>query len=72
MFVVAFFLLIVGFIEFLANPDNEESRDNAKQHMLWAVIGMFIMISVFGIMQLIIGSLGLTGPIGPIDLHNAQ
>ena len=64
MFGVALVVMIYGIIEFLSNSDNEESKEKGKQHMLWGLIGMAIMISVFGIMHLIIGTLGLTAPGG--------
>ena len=46
-----------GVIEFIAGSDNEEKRDAGKKHMMWGVAGIFIMVSVFGIMNLICGTL---------------
>ncbi|MBI5816855.1 MAG: hypothetical protein HZB09_00300 [Candidatus Yonathbacteria bacterium] len=42
-----------GVFEFIRDYDSPEARSTGAQHMLWGVIGMFIMISVFGIMNLI-------------------
>ena len=42
-----------GVFEFIRDYDNPEARGKGAQHMLWGVIGMFIMFSVFGIMNLI-------------------
>ena len=39
-------------------PGDEELRTTSKSHMLYGVIGMFIMMSVFGIMRVILNSLG--------------
>ncbi len=64
MFAVAFVIFIYGLIEFLSNSENEELRTKGRQHMLWGVIGMFIMLSVFGIMSLLINTFGLTAPGG--------
>ena len=61
LFAVALAYFVYGVIEFLMNGDSDEARSTGKQHMLWGVIGMFIMMSVFGIMQLIITTLGVTG-----------
>ena len=42
-----------GVFEFIRDYDNPEARGKGAQHMLWGVIGMFIMFSAFGIMNLI-------------------
>lgn len=61
LFFVALAYFIYGVFEFIANGDNEDARTTGKSHMLWGVIGMFIMMSVFGIMQVIINTFGITG-----------
>lgn len=50
-FAAVFFLW--GVFEFVRDYDNPEDRSKGARHMLWGVIGMFIMISAFGIMNLI-------------------
>ena len=47
----AFFLW--GIIEFLMNPDNEEKRKSGKKHMMWGIIGLFLMVSVWGIIRVL-------------------
>ena len=42
-----------GVFEFIRDYDSPEARSTGAQHMLWGIIGMFIMFSVFGIMNLI-------------------
>jgi|SRR3972149_12157548 len=59
LFAVALIYFLYGVFEFLANADSEDARTKGKTHMLWGVIGMFIMMSVFGIMQIIINTLGI-------------
>ena len=44
---------LYGVYEFIANFDSEEKRAAGRQHMLWGVIGLFIIVSVFGIINLI-------------------
>ena len=53
MFAVAAVFFIYGVTEFIAASDNEEARTKGKQHMIWGVIGIFIMISVWGIMNIL-------------------
>lgn len=48
---VVFFLY--GVLEFITGADNEEKRETGKRHMIWGIIGLFIMVAVFGIMNLL-------------------
>jgi hypothetical protein len=59
LFAMAVVYFIYGLTRYLVSPDNEEIRKSSKSHMLWGVIGMFIMVSVFGIMNLIMNTLGV-------------
>ena len=49
----AFIIFLYGLYEMIANGDNEEARRIGQQHVLWGVVGMFIMISFYGIMHVI-------------------
>jgi Na+-driven multidrug efflux pump len=59
-FAIAFMLFFAGLLRFFFQRD--QSSDEAKKgrrHMLWGIIGMFIMMSVFGIMAAIKNTLGV-------------
>ena len=58
LFALAVVYFVYGLARYLLSPDNEEIRKSSKSHMLWGIIGMFIMVSVFGIMTLILNTLG--------------
>ena len=58
LFALAVVYFIYGLVKYLLTPDNEEIRTSSKTHMLWGIFGMFIMIAVFGIMNLILSTLG--------------
>jgi len=60
LFALAVVYFLYGLVNYLLNSDSEEIRKSSKSHMLWGIIGMFIMISVFGIMSLILNTLGET------------
>jgi uncharacterized membrane protein YidH (DUF202 family) len=75
LFVLAAALFILGLVEFLAKTSNEEGRQIGKRHMVWGIVGMLIMVSVFGIMNLLITTFGFKrppekagGPDRPIEL----
>jgi uncharacterized membrane protein YidH (DUF202 family) len=60
LFALAMVYFIYGLARYLLSPDNEEIRKTSKSHMLWGIVGMFIMVSVFGIMNLIMNTLGVS------------
>jgi uncharacterized membrane protein YidH (DUF202 family) len=59
LFALAMVYFIYGLVRYLLSPDNEEIRKSSKTSMLWGIIGMFIMVSVFGIMSLIMNTIGV-------------
>ena len=40
--------------------DNEEEREKGKKNMLWGIIGMTIMVGVFGIITIILNTFGIS------------
>jgi hypothetical protein len=57
LFGVAILYFLWGVLKFVANAGNSEKRAEGANHILWGVIGIAIMISVFGLMRLIINTL---------------
>jgi hypothetical protein len=47
-----------GVFEFVRNAESSEERKKGGMHMLWGAIGLFIMISAYGIINLILGTIG--------------
>lgn len=62
LFVIAAALFIYGLVEFLGKTDSEEGRQVGKRHMIWGLVGMLIMVSVYGIMSLLIDTFGFKRP----------
>ncbi len=54
LFVVAFVVFIYGIVEFLGGKEEASKMEDGKRHMIWGVVGIAIMLSVFGIINLII------------------
>lgn len=59
LFALAVVYFIYGLARYLLSPDNEEVRKTSKSHMLWGIVGMFIMISVFGILSIVMNTFGI-------------
>jgi len=64
LFIVALAVFIWGVVRFIANNESEEERTRGKKNMLYGIIGMFIMIAVFFIMEVIVNTFGFTTPGG--------
>ncbi len=51
LFTLATAGFIWGIIRYFLNPDNEEERKKGKSYMLWGLIALFVMISVWGLVN---------------------
>ncbi|MEK7586158.1 MAG: hypothetical protein AAB477_02945 [Patescibacteria group bacterium] len=58
LFAAAMAYFLYGVVQYLLSPGNEEVKKTSKSHMLWGVVGLFIMVAVFGIEKLILSTLG--------------
>ena len=66
LFSVAFIVFFWGLVEFIRDAASEDGRKKGRQHMLWGVIGLLIMASVFGITRVLIDTVGLSGDKGSV------
>lgn len=51
LFGVAILVFLWGVAEFILSLNSDDARSKGKQHMLWGVIGLVIMFSVWAIIQ---------------------
>ena len=59
IFTLGLLMFFVGIVEFLwALKDGKPSAEG-KQHMIYGMSGMFIMVSVYGIISMIMNTLGI-------------
>ena len=52
-----------GVFMFVSNYEDPEAQEAGKKHMIWGVIGIAIMLSAFGIMRMIAGTIGVANPV---------
>jgi hypothetical protein len=71
IFALAFIVFIWGVFQyFIAGGHNDEKREDGKKLMLWGIIGFFVMVSVWGLVNILVGSVDLDNE-GPAELPEA-
>lgn len=65
LFAVAFVIFFWGIVTSIRDSEDEKGREKGKQSILWGILGMVIMISVFGIIRIITGTIGADNPEQP-------
>ena len=55
LFGIALLVFIYGLVRFIAQGGDEDVRTTAKRHILYGLLGMFIMFSAFSLVRLITG-----------------
>jgi len=58
LFGVAFVVFILGLVRFIRDADDAKGREQGKKSILWGIVGMVIMVSVYGIINITIGTIG--------------
>lgn len=48
-----------GVMVFIKNADNPEKRKEGYEHMIWGIIGIFIMVSATGIVRILQSTIGV-------------
>lgn len=58
MFAVAILVFLYGVFEYFLHGASSTERATGSRHMVAGVVGIFIMVSVFGIINIIINTIG--------------
>jgi succinate dehydrogenase/fumarate reductase cytochrome b subunit len=59
IFGAAFVYFLWGMMVFIMNQGNESKAQEGKQHMLWGVVGMVVMVSAFALIWLALATFGI-------------
>lgn len=49
---VAVVAFVYGILQYFLNPDNEEKRKKGKEYLVWGLVGLFVMVSFWGIIAI--------------------
>ncbi len=50
---VALVVFIWGMVVFILNSGNEQARSEGKQKMIWGIVALFVIVSVWGLVNII-------------------
>lgn len=58
-FALAVVFFLYGILKYIASGDNEDSRKASKQVMIYGIIGLFVMVSFWGFVNILINTFQL-------------
>ncbi len=61
-------VFIYGVLILMFSEDGEK-KEEGKQYMLWGIIGIFVMVSVWGLVSILSGSFGLNNTPPKIEMN---
>jgi hypothetical protein len=75
IFAIAFIVFVWGaFQTFIVGAQSEETKEHGKNLMLWGLIGFFVMVSVWGLVNILTGTVsfgnnsGVTAPKAGVNI----
>jgi len=57
MVAVAVIYFLWGVFQFIRNAESPDERKKGGMNMLWGVVGLFLMASAYGVVNLIVGTI---------------
>lgn len=61
LFAVAFIVFVYGAFEvFIVGANSADVKEKGKNLMIWGLVGFFVMVSVWGLVNILTGTIGFT------------
>jgi hypothetical protein len=67
---VVFFLY--GIVVFIFNSANPEKKAQGAQMMIWGIVGLFVMVSIWGLVQIFRSTFGFNGSADSVIIPQLQ
>lgn len=58
IFAMSAVMFVWGAARYILGAESEEARSTGSKHMLWGIIGMFIIVAIGGIISIIKNTIG--------------
>lgn len=59
LFALAVLIFLWGIFEFIRDAESADGREKGKQHMIYGIIGIVIMVAVWGIIGILKNTFGI-------------
>jgi len=69
LFGLALIYFIWGVVKFFLSQDNEQARTTARQHVFYGIIAMFVMVSVWGLVNVLVETFGTDTTTAPVEVQ---
>ena len=56
---IAFLVFVYGGVVYIFNGTSDTAREEGKQHMMYGIIGLVVMISAWGLLSIAVNTFGL-------------
>ncbi|MSR71012.1 hypothetical protein EXS62_03155 [Candidatus Kaiserbacteria bacterium] len=64
LFAIGMLVFVYGTVEFMAGlSELNDKKEEGKKHMLWGLVGMFVMAAAYAIVKLIANTVGTNIPL---------
>lgn len=67
---IGFLILLIGIVGYIRHGDNEEKRAEGRMFIIWGVVSIFMMLSIWGFVNILVGTFNLDNklPTGAIPV----
>ena len=59
IFALALVMFIWGVVQFVINSDEEAKKEKGRQFMIWGIIALTVMVSVWGLVEILGDTFGI-------------
>jgi len=65
LFAVAMVIFIWGVVQFVINGDDTEKKEKGRTFMIWGIVGLTVMVGVWGLVAVVANTFGINGRVLP-------
>lgn len=58
-FVIATIIFFYGIVQFIWSADDDTKRETGKKSIIWGIVGLVVMFSVYGIIRFTLTTFGI-------------
>lgn len=61
---IAFLVFVWGVARFIKSAGNEKEIKDSKNLLIWGIVGLFVLVTIWGIISFLRGEFGFSGGLG--------